>query len=349
MRIIVIGGTGVTGSLVCSFLRNSGSEVVVGARSRPDDLMEDFLKIDVRKSPSATVDALRGFDWVVNCSGPFEALGSIVAQRCIEAGTNYIDVNDSIDAQRSILELNRHATENRVTILSGFGLCPGLSTALLLKLCSQVDINEIRSVTTDLHIGGDQASGAAAVKSMFHTMFGGYRVLRNGSEQLLMPVSTPEKSEESGYIGYECPDMDSLSSIYPKIEDYTYRVKFDALPAQTISKLQKSKLYTFPVISGVLSRMAAAATTKKALKKNSPRNSHLTVGVFGENIEISMRVTGKTSYEFTALTIGASLLSAAKLSLNYGVFTAFDQPDLMDKVLTSLEKEGVECDVRMGS
>ncbi|WP_233125467.1 hypothetical protein [Corynebacterium sp. NML 120412] len=158
--------------------------------------------------------------------GPFEVHADSLARACIDSGTGYIDVNDSIDARRAIMALDGDARREGVPVLTGFGLCPGLSTALLMLGACAAGAEEVRDVRVDLRIGADQESGAASVESMFRTIRGGYRAMLGGA---IVEVRRNLVSSQSG-IGYECPDIDVVRGVCPSILGFSYHVAFDALP-----------------------------------------------------------------------------------------------------------------------
>lgn len=186
--------------------------------------------------------------------GPFEVHADSLARACIDSGTGYIDVNDSIDARRAIMALDGDARREGVPVLTGFGLCPGLSTALLMLGACAAGAEEVRDVRVDLRIGADQESGAASVESMFRTIRGGYRAMLGGA---IVEVRRNLVSSQSG-IGYECPDIDVVRGVCPSILGFSYHVAFDALPDESVEKIRTSRLYAMPVVSGLLARLGAA-------------------------------------------------------------------------------------------
>lgn len=337
MKILVLGGTGATGRLIRDYLSHTKWDIHFSSRKPPKDALPEHIQLDVTKKHAA--DIIACYDWVINCTGPFETLKNRVADLCITAGTSAIDVNDSIDARRAIMQLDGAACAAQVSILTGFGLCPGLSTALMMSLpCSAVT-----KVIMELTIGAGQASGAAAISSMFHTMHNGYRVLQHGTETII-----PRTVSEQETIGYECPDIDIVNHIYPDVQDYEYRVRFSALKQPMLVKLQTSRLFTLPLISGVLARFAAKKVTQRANETNSPQPATLTATVASAEETMKAVITGKTSYEFTALCAAATLVHIAESPPSFGCYDLTGLPELRAPLLQFITDHGATLSIDEG-
>ena len=102
MKILVLGGTGATGRLIRDYLSHTTWDIHFSSRKPPKDASPEHIQLDVTKNHAA--DIIACYDWVINCTGPFETLKNRVADLCITAGTSAIDVNDSIDARRARMQ-----------------------------------------------------------------------------------------------------------------------------------------------------------------------------------------------------------------------------------------------------
>lgn len=99
MRIAVNGATGYTGKLVVAELVRLGIDhVLVGRneeRLRQTRHEAGATDADIRLAdiadPAALVAAFDDCDAVVNCAGPFTALGEPVIRAAIDAGSHYVD------------------------------------------------------------------------------------------------------------------------------------------------------------------------------------------------------------------------------------------------------------------
>ena len=279
--------------------------------------------------------------------GPFEVHADSLARACIDSGTGYIDVNDSIDARRAIMALDGDARREGVPVLTGFGLCPGLSTALLMLGACAAGTEEVRDVRVDLRIGADQESGAASVESMFRTIRGGYRAMLGGA---IVEVRRNLVSSQSG-IGYECPDIDVVRGVCPSILGFSYHVAFDALPDESVEKIRTSRLYAMPVVSGLLARLGAAVTSRKARAKGTPQPAELVValssvgaGDAGSAAETTVaRATGPGSYKMTA-AIAATVASVAGKPVAPGCRDLVSHPRLLEPVLAFARDAGIHIE-----
>ncbi len=333
MKVLVVGGTGVTGALVRSHLEDLGWEVDTCSRHASDDPHHRVL--DLGGSRAAVVDVLRDYDWVVACLGPFERWQGKVARLCAEAHTNYLDVNDSIDAREDILAVDAEGAG--IVAMTGAGLCPGISTALMMGDAGA----PVRSVRSVLHIGAGQPAGAASVQSMFATLHADYRVLQRGKVR----TCSQEPVTDAGLVGYECPDLGSVGTLFPGIDSYGYYVNFAALSNETVAKLQTKRLFTLPLLSGILARMAAAGTTKRAVEANAPEPATLEVTTETDKTRTRRVLSGLPSYRLTALAAATSVRHLVETSCAPGMYEAARLPALAGKLLDACRSAGATVTV----
>lgn len=320
MKVLVLGGTGVTGKLVRKYLETTGWEIDCASRHSSEGSHSIILNLSARRGK--IIPVLRKYDWVVACIGPFERWLDRVASLAIEAGVNYLDVNDSIDAREAILKLS--AEKAGVTLMTGAGLCPGLSTALLMGEAGE----PVKRVCARLNIGGGQPAGTASVLSMMSTMYGGYRILRDGKVEY-----SPHLKEKCEYVGYECPDLGSVESLFPGVQDYSYHVAFGALSFEAVQALQKKKLLSLPIVSDILAKKAATGVTRKAIENNSPKPTFLEIVMETEKRRTIARLGGMTSYQFTALSAVTCLCFLASHPQAAGVYEVARIPELREPLI----------------
>ncbi len=144
LRVLVVGGYGNFGSIVCRHLVLApGIELVISGRD-PHKLQR---KVDELKSQSNTAcegwcgDAMgAGFasvlrsmniTWVIHTGGPFQGQSYAVAQSCIDAGVNYCDLSDCRTFVNGVSVLDAQARQAGVAILSGCSSVPTLSSAII--------------------------------------------------------------------------------------------------------------------------------------------------------------------------------------------------------------------------
>lgn len=74
-------------------------------------------------------------------------------------------------------------------------------------------------------------------------------------------------------------DGDARREVCPSIRGYSYHVAFDALPDESVEKIRTSRLYAMPFVSGLLARLGAAVTSRKARAKGTPQPAELVVAL----------------------------------------------------------------------
>lgn len=144
LRVMVIGGYGNFGSIVCRHLvAMPGVSLVISGR----DSHKLLRKVDELKAQSGTTceswcgDAmdsafkavldLMGIQLVIHTGGPFQGQTYAVAQGCIDAGVNYCDLSDCRTFVTGIGALDVQAKRAGVAILSGCSSVPTLSAAII--------------------------------------------------------------------------------------------------------------------------------------------------------------------------------------------------------------------------
>ena len=75
-----------------------------------------------------------GADAVLNLAGPFFGGSTQVAEACIAAKTNYLDIADDVEGTNAILGLDDRARDAGVWLVTGAGLSPGVSNWLAAEL-----------------------------------------------------------------------------------------------------------------------------------------------------------------------------------------------------------------------
>lgn len=144
LRVMVIGGYGNFGSIICRHLAGApGIELVVSGR-HPHKLQGkvDGLKTSSgRECESWCGDAMAaGFagvlqsmdiQLVIHTGGPFQGQSYAVAQHCIDAGVNYCDLSDCRTFVNGVGVLDAKARQAGVAVLSGCSSVPTLSSALI--------------------------------------------------------------------------------------------------------------------------------------------------------------------------------------------------------------------------
>jgi hypothetical protein len=144
LRVMVIGGYGNFGSIICRHLAGApGIELVISGRnSHKLQGKVDALKTSSgRECESWCGDAMAvGFagvlqsmniQLVIHTGGPFQGQSYAVAQHCIDARVNYCDLSDCRAFVNGIGVLDAKARQAGVAVLSGCSSVPTLSSAII--------------------------------------------------------------------------------------------------------------------------------------------------------------------------------------------------------------------------
>lgn len=144
LRVMVIGGYGNFGSIICRHLVvMPGIHLVISGRD-PEKLQR---KVDELHTQSGAVcerwcgnamgtefksalDTMK-IQLVIHTGGPFQGQSYAVAESCIDAGVNYCDLSDCRAFVTGIEVLDARAKQAGVAVLSGCSSVPTLSTAII--------------------------------------------------------------------------------------------------------------------------------------------------------------------------------------------------------------------------
>lgn len=138
LRVMVVGGYGNFGSIVCRHLVvMPGVELVISGRDpqklsrKVDELNCESWCGDAMAAGFSSVLASMNIQLVVHTGGPFQGQSYAVAEHCIEAGVNYCDLSDCRTFVTGIGVLDARARQAGVAILSGCSSVPTLSSAII--------------------------------------------------------------------------------------------------------------------------------------------------------------------------------------------------------------------------
>lgn len=140
LRVLVVGGYGNFGSIVCRHLIDMpGVELAISGRD-PQKLERKVAELGAScerwcgdAMGAGFTAALRAMNiqLVIHTGGPFQGQSYAVAESCIEAGVNYCDLADCRTFVNGIGTLDARAREAGVAILSGCSSVPTLSSAII--------------------------------------------------------------------------------------------------------------------------------------------------------------------------------------------------------------------------
>jgi hypothetical protein len=143
-RVMVVGGYGNFGSIICRHLvQMPGVQLVIAGRDAgrltiavealqalSGTRCESWCGDAMGPSLTATLESL-GIHLLIHTGGPFQGQPYNVAQSCIAASVHYCDLSDCREFVCAISELDAHARQAGVAILSGCSSVPTLSSAII--------------------------------------------------------------------------------------------------------------------------------------------------------------------------------------------------------------------------
>lgn len=144
LRVLVIGGYGNFGSLICRHLMMMPDiELFISGRNsrKLAQKVAELQASGVAPCQSWCIDAMagglpdglreRGIQLVIHTGGPFQQQSYAVAEQCIEAGVSYCDLSDCRAFVTGIATLDAAARDAGVSVLSGCSSVPTLSAAII--------------------------------------------------------------------------------------------------------------------------------------------------------------------------------------------------------------------------
>lgn len=228
MRVLVVGGTGGFGLQICRNLIEDGHAVT--AAGRDDDKGRGaerilpglrFLRMDRDCMLAADIEE---YDIIVDAAGPFQDQPARLALACIAAGRHYVDISDSREFCRRMVDLDRKARQSGSTIVTGASSTPALSDAVVRELAS--GMGAVTSADIAISASNRAAFGRSVLLSMlssagrvFSRSDGTSGISMTGPRRLVI-----ERDDEAiidrTVLEVETPDQDHLS--------YTPHVRFHA-------------------------------------------------------------------------------------------------------------------------
>lgn len=191
-NILILGGSGNTGEKIARLLLdNTDVQIVIGARNdeklihtaeklnAPERV--SWISIDASNSDSLA-EVFTNVSMVVSAASTSQFTGNI-ANACIEAKCDYLDVQYSTEKVRVLKSMKDEIEDSGLCFVSEAGFHPGLPSALVRYADSQMD--ELESAITAGAISADwtNATMTEATKTEFIKELNDYEmlILKNGN------------------------------------------------------------------------------------------------------------------------------------------------------------------------
>ncbi|WP_218185313.1 saccharopine dehydrogenase NADP-binding domain-containing protein [Sulfuracidifex metallicus] len=137
MKVAVLGGSGLIGSVIVMELVKRGHNVTVMDLVPPNPLESDFVKVDLREVDN-TASKLRTFDLVINSAQYYFNMEAMRAS--LKAGVNYMDLGGLFWMTRKQLELHKEFEKEGLLALVGMGAEPGVTNVIARKMREEYGI-----------------------------------------------------------------------------------------------------------------------------------------------------------------------------------------------------------------
>lgn len=183
MKVVVLGGYGVFGSLLAKLLARDGHLLWLAgrnpskAKALAQEIGAEVLQVDARNSPEGLFAAKP--DVIIDAAGPFQFYGDDpykIARLCVENGVHYLDLSDASDFAKGIEQLDTAAESAGVFVLSGASSVPGLSSCVVSSLSK--DFEQIELIDIAILPGNRAPRGRSVIESITSGVGRTYRVWR---------------------------------------------------------------------------------------------------------------------------------------------------------------------------
>eukprot|EP01128_Nolandella_sp_AFSM9_P000003 TRINITY_DN10008_c0_g1_i1.p1 TRINITY_DN10008_c0_g1~~TRINITY_DN10008_c0_g1_i1.p1 ORF type:complete len:390 (+),score=73.08 TRINITY_DN10008_c0_g1_i1:23-1171(+) len=177
--VLVLGGYGFFGRRLVERLgSNDQLKVLVVGRSmvKAQGLSDKLqpkskaklvpLKMDLYSPTFLTELSMISPDCVVHTAGPFQGQGYDVAEACIAAGVNYVDIADGREFVSNICKLDSAAKEKGVLVVSGASSVPALSSAVVDEAINRGKLSRVDNIDIGINPGNKTERGIATVKAI---------------------------------------------------------------------------------------------------------------------------------------------------------------------------------------
>jgi len=208
------------GELVVADINLQAAEEIVAELTSSAQTSLRAERIDVTDS-AALRALLKEADVVLNTTGPFYKLGTVVLEAAIFSNCHYIDICDDWEPTIALLSLSDQAKAAGVLAIIGLGASPGVSNLLAQVACNRLDrVDDLYTAwpidagTGDFSLEGDGTKGAepsAAIVHWVHQVSGSIDVIENGVRvsrppQVPVPLDYPGLGAGTAYtVGHPEP------------------------------------------------------------------------------------------------------------------------------------------------
>ncbi len=210
-KIVALGGAGVMGAeLVRQLIKRTDAEIIVADASVKAlkriaaELGKRGRTVEINVDDSAAlVKLLKGADIAVSTIGPFYKFGNRIVNACIDAGVNFLDIDDDFDATKDCLDLNDEAKKAGIIAVIGCGASPGITNILAKHAADK--LNSVDDIRIYWAQSGIDPTGPGAMLHWFHITAEQIPIFKDGKWVNVRGFTEPEVVEFMPPIGkLEC-------------------------------------------------------------------------------------------------------------------------------------------------
>jgi saccharopine dehydrogenase-like NADP-dependent oxidoreductase len=252
-KIVVVGGYGQVGQVICNCLGNlfPGKVFAAGrsfekAKQFASTTYGKVLPLQMDADDSQSVDLLEEVTLVVMC---LDQENTRFVEKCFEHKIHYIDISASHNFLSKVRKLGNNERALQSTSVLSVGLAPGL-TNMLVKQSAKV-LDEVHSADIFLMLGLGEQHGKAAIEWMVDNINVDFSVVEEGLKKQVKSFEDGKKTEFPGKLGrrmayrFNFSDQHALPDTLD-IQTISTRICFDsAVITNLIALLKKLGVYRF--------------------------------------------------------------------------------------------------------
>lgn len=240
-RIVVVGGYGHVGRVLCEELGEKYSGLVYAA-GRSLERAERFSRETGGKVLPMRLDmeqSVMESEWeqiklVVMC---LDQADDAWVGACIRSGTNYVDISAKAEFLNQVLKWKGAAEESGSTTILSVGLAPGLTNLMASWASKGLDVTE--SVDISIMLGLGDRHGKAAVEWTVDNLLSTFQVMENHRLRTVASFSEGRSVHFGGKIGrkpvYRFPFSDQSTLPHTlEVPTVSTRLGFDSSPLTSI-------------------------------------------------------------------------------------------------------------------
>jgi saccharopine dehydrogenase-like NADP-dependent oxidoreductase len=230
MRATVFGATGSIGRRVASELARNDEVDGLTLVARDDEVLlrlggmlggSERISIEPfdlqTASPGELRHAIEESDVVVNAAGPGYLVETAIANASIDAGSNYVTLNDDVSPHEELRAQTADVAKRGVTMIGGAGLGPGLTDMLAARATRELD--SIDAVDLAIASASGDPSGTATTLHFLYMAGSPSRYVTEGDMVVARPLRAPKFvyfPEPVGWVETFLVDHPEVGSAYTK-------------------------------------------------------------------------------------------------------------------------------------